>query len=324
MSSPAARLLRLIALLQTRRLWSGADLAERLGVDRRSLRRDVERLRALGYAVEAAAGVGGGYRLAAGAQMLPLLFEEDEAVAVAVALRAASASMAGLEDTAVRVLAKLEPLLPARVRQRADALQGATLALGQDALRPDTRVLIGVASACRDRRLLGFAYRDHGGHASQRLVEPLRLVNAGRRWYLLAWDRDRGDWRTFRAERIVPPLQLGAAVALRLPPQDAAAMVDAAIRYSPQALGYALSVRLRGSAAELGARIPLWCGTLQDEADGHCRLSLLANAVPWLAAQLLTIGVPFAGLQAEPDVLAALRRTLNALLEQLPAPVPEE
>ncbi|WP_010342129.1 helix-turn-helix transcriptional regulator, partial [Xanthomonas sacchari] len=159
---------------------------------------------------------------------------------------------------------------------------------------------------------------------SQRLVEPLRLVNAGRRWYLLAWDRDRGDWRTFRAERIVPPLQLGAAVALRLPPQDAAAMVDAAIRYSPQALGYALSVRLRGSAAELGARIPLWCGTLQDEADGHCRLSLLADAVPWLAAQLLTIGVPFAGLQAEPDVLAALRRTLNALLEQLQAPVPEE
>ncbi|MCW0366188.1 hypothetical protein NB699_001171 [Xanthomonas sacchari] len=322
MSSPAARLLRLIALLQTRRLWSGAELAARLGVDRRSLRRDVERLRALGYAVEAAAGVGGGYRLAAGAQMLPLLFEEDEAVAVA--LRAACASMAGLEDTAVRVLAKLEPLLPTRVRQRAEALQGATLALGQDPLRPDMRVLIGVASACRDRRLLGFVYRDHSGRASERLVEPLRLVNAGRRWYLLAWDRDRADWRTFRAERIVPPLQLGAAVALRLPPQEPAAMVDAAIRYSPQAMGFALSVRLRGSAAELGARIPLWCGTLQDEADGHCRLSLLADALPWLAAQLLTIGVPFAGLEATAEVRTALRGVLNALLEQVPEPAPVE
>nr|WP_246432345.1 WYL domain-containing protein [Xanthomonas theicola] len=198
MASSASRTLRLIGLLQTRRVWAGAELAQRLGVDRRSLRRDIERLRALGYAVQASSGVGGGYRLAAGAQMLPLLFEDEEAVTVAVALHAAAASMGGLEDTALRVLAKLDPLLPARVRQRAGALQAVTVSLGQDLRLADTRLLIGIASACRDRRLLGFGYRDYAGRDSRRLVEPLRLVNYGRRWYLLGWDRDRADWRTFR------------------------------------------------------------------------------------------------------------------------------
>ncbi|WP_369937707.1 helix-turn-helix transcriptional regulator [Xanthomonas tesorieronis] len=318
MVSAASRTLRLIGLLQTRRVWSGAELAERLDVDRRSLRRDIERLRALGYAVQASSGVGGGYRLAAGAQMLPLLFEDDEAVTVAVALRAAAASMGGLEDTALRVLAKLDPLLPARVRQRAGALQAVTLSLGQ-APAADTQVLIGIASACRDRRLLGFGYRDHAGRSSQRLIEPLRLVNYGRRWYLLGWDRARADWRTFRAERIVPPLQPGETIALRLPPRDPAAMVRDAIQHSPLPQQFGLSVRLRGSVAELGPRIPSWCGTLEAEQDGHCRLSMLADALPWLAAQLLTLGVPFASLQADAAVIAGLRGALADLLAQLPA-----
>lgn len=318
MVSPASRTLRLIGLLQTRRVWAGAELAQRLGVDRRSLRRDIERLRALGYAVQASSGVGGGYRLAAGAQMLPLLFEDDEAVTVAVALRAAAASMGGLEDTALRVLAKLDPLLPARVRQRAGALQAVTLSLGQEPAA-ETQVLIGIASACRDRRLLGFGYCDHAGRSSQRLIEPLRLVNYGRRWYLLGWDRARADWRTFRAERIVPPLQPGETVALRLPPRDPAAMVRDAIQHSALPQQFGLSVRLRGSMAELGSRIPSWCGTLEAEQDGHCRLTMLADALPWLAAQLLTLGVPFASLQADAEVIAGLRGALADLLAQLPA-----
>ncbi|MBN6104665.1 WYL domain-containing protein [Xanthomonas sp. CFBP 8703] len=317
MASPASRTLRLIGLLQTRRVWAGAELAERLGVDRRSLRRDIERLRALGYAVQASSGVGGGYRLAAGAQMLPLLFEDDEAVTVAVALRAAAASMGGLEDTALRVLAKLDPLLPARVRQRAGALQAVTLSLGEEPAA-DTQVLTGIASACRDRRLLGFGYCDHAGRRSQRLIEPLRLVNYGRRWYLLGWDRERADWRTFRAERIVPPLQPGETIALRLPPRDPAAMVRDAIRHSPLPLQCGLSVRLRGSMGDLGPRIPSWCGTLEAEQDGYCRLSMLADGLPWLAAQLLTLGVPFVSLQADAAVTAGLRAMLGELLAQLP------
>jgi len=322
MGSAASRTLRLIGLLQTRRVWAGAELAERLGVDRRSLRRDIERLRALGYAVQASSGVGGGYRLAAGAQMLPLLFEDDEAVTVAVALRAAAASMGGLEDTALRVLAKLDPLLPARVWQRAGALQAVTLSLGQEPAA-DTQVLIGIASACRDRRLLGFGYCDHAGRSSQRLIEPLRLVNYGRRWYLLGWDRDRADWRTFRAERIVPPLQPGETIALRLPPRDPAAMVRDAIQHSPLPQQFGLSLRLRGSMAELGPRIPSWCGTLEAEQDGHCRLTMLADTLPWLAAQLLTLGVPFASLQADAAVTAGLRGALADLLAQLPAAAAE-
>ncbi|MBB4125346.1 putative DNA-binding transcriptional regulator YafY [Xanthomonas translucens] len=318
MGSTASRTLRLIGLLQTRRVWAGAELAQRLGVDRRSLRRDIERLRALGYAVQASSGVGGGYRLAAGAQMLPLLFEDDEAVTVAVALRAAAASMGGLEDTALRVLAKLDPLLPAQVRQRAGALQAVTLSLGREPAA-DTQVLIGIASACRGRRLLGFGYRDHAGRSSQRLIEPLRLVNYGRRWYLLGWDRERADWRTFRAERIVPPLQPGETVALRLPPRDPAAMVRDAIQHSALPQQFGLSVRLLGSMAELGPRIPSWCGTLEAEQDGHCRLTMLADALPWLAAQLLTLGVPFASLQADAAVIAGLRGALADLLAQLPA-----
>ncbi|MBN6151215.1 WYL domain-containing protein [Xanthomonas sp. AmX2] len=308
MASPASRMLRLIALLQTRRVWPGAELAERLGVDRRSLRRDVERLRGLGYPVRASSGVGGGYQLAAGAQMLPLLFEEEEAVAVAVALRAAAASMSGLEDTALRVLAKLDPLLPARVRQRAGALHAVTVSLGHDAAVPDSRLLIGIAGACRDRRLLGFAYRDHQGRASRRWIEPLRLINYGRRWYLLGWDRDRADWRTFRVDRIDAPLALGQVAPARLPPRDPAQMVREAISFA--SFPVQLRVRLRGDPAELAARIPPWCGVLEAGEDGDCRLSMGAESPAWLAAELLTLGVPFElidGQALRPALLAALR-----------------
>jgi len=314
MASPASRMLRLIALLQTRRTWSGAELAERLGVDRRSLRRDVERLRGLGYPVRACSGVGGGYRLAAGAQALPLLFEEEEAVAVAVALRAAAASMGGLEDTALRVLAKLDPLLPARARQQAGALHAVTVSLGHDAVVPDTRLLVGIAAACRDRRLLGFAYRDHQGQASERWIEPLRLVNFGRRWYLLGWDRDRADWRTFRVDRIDAPLRLGDLAAARPPPRDPAAMVREAVRFAPFPLQVRL--RLRGDLADLAARIPPWCGVLEAGEDGDCRLAMGAESPALLASELLALGVPFELVEGQalaPALLAALREAAACL-----------
>src|SRR6266540_2965783 len=190
MLETSARLLRLLSLLQARRDWTGADLADRLGVSARTVRRDVERLRDLGYPVHATRGTDGGYRLGAGAAMPPLLLDDEEAVAVAVGLRTATGgAIAGIEETSVRALAKLEQVLPSRLRRRVNAVQEFTVPF----VRPggptvDADVLAVIAGACRDRERLRFPYKTFDGTASRRLVEPLRLVHTGRRWYLVAWD----------------------------------------------------------------------------------------------------------------------------------------
>src|SRR6266511_595833 len=207
MLETSARLLRLLSLLQARRDWTGADLADRLGVSARTVRRDVERLRDLGYPVHATRGTDGGYRLGAGAAMPPLLLDDEEAVAVAVGLRTATGgAIAGIEETSVRALAKLEQVLPSRLRRRVNALQTYTVRIPPDSPVPtvEPAVLTVLAACCRDHERLRFDYRDHDGSASVRTVEPHRLVNWGRRWYLVAWDVDRRDWRTFRVDRIAP------------------------------------------------------------------------------------------------------------------------
>src|SRR6266545_2546717 len=212
MLETSARLLRLLSLLQARRDWSGPDLADRLGVSARTVRRDVERLRSLGYPVHATSGTAGGYRLGAGAALPPLLLDDDEAVAVAVGLRtAAGGSVAGIEETSVRALVKLEQVLPSRLRHRVNALWTSTVPVPVpgDGATVDAEVLTAIAGACRDHQRLRFDYRDHGGSASVRTVEPHRLVCWGRRWYLLAWDTDRNDWRTFRVDRLQPRTPTG-------------------------------------------------------------------------------------------------------------------
>src|SRR5687768_4750127 len=203
----SARLLRLLSLLQAPRDWTGAELAERLEVSPRTIRNDVERLRGLGYPVHATRGSIGGYRLAAGATLPPLLLDDEEAVAVAVGLRtAAGGTVAGIEETSVRALAKLEQVLPSRLRHRVNALQSFTVPVPPDRPGPtvDPAVLTVLAAACRDAERLRFDYRGHDGSATVRSVEPHRLVSWGRRWYLVAWDVDRQDWRTFRVDRIAP------------------------------------------------------------------------------------------------------------------------
>jgi predicted DNA-binding transcriptional regulator YafY len=205
MLQTSARLLRLLSLLQARAEWSGAELAEELGVTTRTVRNDVQRLRDLGYPVQASPGVGGGYRLGAGAALPPLLLDDEEAVAVAVGLRtAAGASVTDIQETSIRALAKLEQVLPSRLRHRVHALQAATVEIPAPGPTVDAAVLTAVAAACRDDQRLRFDYRDHDGSASVRTVEPHRLVHDRGRWYLVAWDRDRADWRTFRADRIQP------------------------------------------------------------------------------------------------------------------------
>ncbi|EFC85927.1 YafY family protein [Parafrankia sp. EUN1f] len=199
MLETSARLLRLLSLLQSRRDWPGAELAERLGVTTRTVRRDVDRLRDLGYPVESATGTRGGYRLGAGAALPPLLLDDDEAVAVAVGLRAATGTVTGIEETSLRALAKLEQVLPSRLRHRVDAMRSAILPLTGPGPTVDPDLLLALAAACRAHEGVRFGYQQR-----TRRVEPYRLVHTGRRWYLLAFDLDRDDWRTFRVDRMDP------------------------------------------------------------------------------------------------------------------------
>ena len=204
MLTSSTRLLRLLSLLQTRSHWMGQDLAERLEVHPRTLRRDIDRLRQLGYPVEASSGVAGGYAFRAGQALPPLLLDDGEALAVSIALRTATAgAVGGIEEPALRALVKLEQAMPARLRQQVDALRSTIQPLDRVGPVVEVSVLAALASACRDQLRTEFHYEDGKGRSAQRSVEPQGVVHTGQRWYLVAWDRTRGDWRTFRIDRIV-------------------------------------------------------------------------------------------------------------------------
>ncbi|MEU3643885.1 YafY family protein [Lentzea sp. NPDC034063] len=226
----SARLLKLLGLLQSRREWSGAELADRLGVTTRTVRRDVDRLRSLDYPVHASMGTsGGGYRLGSGAQLPPLLLDDDEAVAVAVGLRTAS-GIENIGETAVRALLKVEQVLPSALRHRVAALEIATVPHTSAPPLVDAGLLTLVGTACRDRQRIRFGYVGHAGEESQREAEPHRLVTWGRRWYLVAWDLVREDWRTFRLDRMSVRTPFGARFTPReIPGGDAGAFVAARV-----------------------------------------------------------------------------------------------
>jgi predicted DNA-binding transcriptional regulator YafY len=289
----SARLLKLLSLLQSRRSWTGPELAERLEVGVRTVRRDVERLRSLGYPVQAAPGIAGGYRLGAGAELPPLLLDDEEAVAVAVSLRtAAGGTVAGIEETSLRALAKLEQLLPPRLRRRIQALQAYTVSLPGSTPTAEAHVLATIAAACRDHERLRFRYRTHDGTTSTRKVEPYRLVNLGRRWYLVAWDADRDDWRTFRVDRIDPRLSNDRRFAPRkLPQGDIGAYVAAAVAAARDR--YQAEVILRAPLAEVAKRVPRSYGTLETIDEHTCRLRTGGHGLGGLAVYVATIGVDF-------------------------------
>src|SRR5271165_4548736 len=210
MLETSARLLGLLSLFQAQRYWSGAELSERLEVTARTLRRDVDKLRSLGYPVNSTSGTAGGYQLGAGATLPPLLLDDDEAVAVAVGLRtAASGTVAGIEEASVRALSKLQQVLPVRLRSRVRALHAFILPLANTGPTVNAEALSKIAGACRDYERLRFRYRNRDAVESVREVEPHRLVHTGRRWYLAAWDAGRENWRTFRVDRIEPPISTG-------------------------------------------------------------------------------------------------------------------
>jgi predicted DNA-binding transcriptional regulator YafY len=254
MLQTSARLLRLLGLLQTHRDWTGPQLADRLAVTTRTIRNDIERLRSLGYTVHATSGVGGGYRLGAGASLPPLLLDDEEAVAVAVGLRTAT-GVSGIEETALRALGKLEPVLPSRLRQRVNLLQSVTTSITNSGPTVEANVLTAIAGAIRAREQLRFDYVSFEGTASPRRVEPHRLVHTRGRWLLVAWDVDRVDWRTFRADRIQPRTPNGPRFAARQDPDGDL------IAYVEKGLGsamwrYRAKVKVHASAEEVAARLP--------------------------------------------------------------------
>src|SRR4051794_14871050 len=263
MSQTASRLLELLSLLQGRRDWPGNELADRLEVSARTIRRDIDRLRQLGYPVESLTGPAGGYRLRAGSAMPPLLLDDDEAIAIGVGLRtAARVSVTGIEETAVRALVKLEQVLPAHLRRRLTALSSVMVALPVTGPTVDPQLLTAIAAACRDSECLRFGYQSRNGTGSRRDVEPHSLVNTGRRWYLVAWDRTREDWRTFRMDRMATPTSTGVRFAPRkLPAKDAATYVKRSITTAPSR--FETRVTLHAPASEVAGPGPQPRGTIQ-------------------------------------------------------------
>jgi len=304
MLKTSARLLRLLWLLQSRRYWSGAELSERVEVDARTVRRDIDRLRELGYAVEASPGLGGGYQLKAGSSLPPVLLDDEEAVTVAVAVRAAASSIGKMEEVAVRLLAKLDQLLPSRLRKRASALHSVTISLARPEVAPSIDVLTQIAGACRDHLKLRINYRDRAGNVTWRVVEPLRLAHTGRLWYLVAWDSQRRDWRTFRMDRVARLASTGPQFAPRNFPGDIAEYVSRSIRQVPYR--YRMRIKLKGSVTELAKRIPSWCGVLEALDEESCTLSTGADSIEALAAQVVLTGTDFDILDA-PELVAELR-----------------
>lgn len=309
----------MLSLLQARREWSGADLAERLGVSERTVRRDVERLRGLGYPVHSATGTMGGYQLGAGAELPPLLLDDEEAVAVAVGLRdAVSSGVAGIEESSVRALGKLEQVLPHRLRRRVNALNSFTVPMRpwRDGPAVDPATLTELAHACRDQVRLRFDYQGHQGDAAPRKADPHRLVSSYRRWYLVAWDVDRADWRTFRVDRMTLTPPHGPRFEPRTPPaEDLAAYVSEGV--STRAYQAQATVLLRLSTAEAASLVSPSSGTLEAVDEHSCLLRTGAYSLEFAVIHLLYFGVDFTVLEPVEllDHIAALRDRLNRALD---------
>ncbi|MEW2066254.1 transcriptional regulator [Streptomyces sp. NPDC007346] len=329
MTDTPARLLKLLSLLQTPREWPGGELAERLDVSPRTVRRDIDRLRELGYPVEASRGSLGGYRLVAGAAMPPLVLDDEEAVAIAVGLRAgAGHAIEGVDEASVRALAKLEQVLPSRLRHRVSALQNATVPLTRgDGATIDPQTLTTLASAATAQERLRFSYRSGDGTETKRQVEPYRLVSTGRRWYLVAYDLVREDWRTFRVDRVSEPFATGARFAPRPLPGEGGGdgqggggagdgkggRAGDAARYFARSMAglqpeLRLDVRFAAPAEFVVARLPPTLGVPEPDGENGCRLrSSSTDSMEWVALRLALVDCEFT-VQGPPQLVAHLER----------------
>lgn len=309
------RVLRLLGLLQRRPVWTGAELAAELGVTGRCVRRDVGRLRELGYPVNAERGTGGGYRLGPGRRLPPLLLDHEETVAVAVSLRlAAGGSVAGASETALRALAKLDQVMPPRLREEVRALHTATATLTAGAARVDGELLLILARATRDLVRVRFRYTTREGLTGQRIVEPVHLVVTEHRWYLMAWDPEREDWRTFRLDR----MEGAAATTWRFRPREhpePAAYVQESVTAAPYR--HVARVRLHADAADVRALLPPHVAAIEPDPRGRpgwCLFTSGADDPEILAFHLARMGF-------ETDVLGPpqLREAAQRLAKRLHA-----
>mgnify|MGYP001492127489 CR=1 FL=1 len=306
MANTSSRTLRLLSLLQNHRFWPGRELAERLGVSVRTLRRDVDRLRELGYPVEAHRGVDGGYQLAAGSALPPLVVDDDEAIALTVALQAAAQGMVGgVEEPAVRALAKVVQVLPKRLRRRVDALRTMTVPATWGAgPTVNAEVLTVLAQACRDNERVEFGYPTRGDGPRSRTVEPHRLVALSGRWYLVGYDLTRHDWRSFRVDRLREPHRTGTRFRPRvLPAEDAAAFVRAGIRNIP--LPYTVDAVVHAPADRVQQMLGRWA-TVTRIDDDRCQLHMATDSLDWPAFALGMIGAEFE-VQSPPELVTRLR-----------------
>lgn len=299
-------MLRLLSLLESPREWSGAQLAERLGVTVRTVRRDVDRLRQLGYPVEAARGTAG-YRLGAGGDLPPLLLDDEEAVAMVIGLRtAAASSVSGIEETSLRALSKLEQVLPSRLRHRVKSLQRATRRVGGSGPLVDADLLLRISDACLRGESLQFDYTTHDGRRSVRMVEPHAVVNWERHWYLVAWDTGRAGWRTFRVDRIRPKDVPGPRFTPREPPDgDVTAYLARTLSTGPWEL--TATVTLHAPADVASERVWPGMGAVEPVDDRSCLLHVGAPTADDLAWMVTAIGLDFT-VTEPPDLVDAIRR----------------
>lgn len=295
MSDPTARLLALLSLLQTPREWPGSELAERLGVTGRTVRRDVDRLRAIGYPVEAAKGAHGGYRLTAGQAMPPLLLDDEEAVAVGVGLRAAAGlAVEGLGEASTRALAKLGLVIPSRLRRRVEVLAEATAPVVGDGPSVDPGTLTALAVTIARHERVGFGYRAADGAVTTRRADPAGLVAHRRRWYLVAFDRDRDEWRTFRVDRVSDPRGIGKRAAAPDLPAASPADYVAGRREDWESPVHRLDVTFHASAAMVAGRLGDGPGEVQPVGERRCRLTAERDdPLSWLAGRMLALGCEF-------------------------------
>lgn len=306
MLQTSARLLRLLSLFQAKRYWSGADLSQNLKVTGRTLRRDVDRLRSLGYPVHSTSGIAGGYQLGAGATLPPLLLDDDEAVAVALGLRtSARGGVSGVEEASVRALLKLEQVLPPRLRGRVAALHGFVLPLETHGPTVDAERLSFLASTCRDHEGVRFTYHDRAGSPSMRSVEPHRLVHTGYRWYLVAWDLNRKDWRTFRVDRVQGKLKTSTRFKPRKPPEGGfAAFVSKSIAHVPNP--FSARVTLQAPLDTLAKRISPSLGALEAIDPESCLLLTGSHSLEAITIHLLLLGVSF-HVHEPPELISYIR-----------------
>ena len=318
MADTSVRTLQLLSLLQSHRYWSGQELADRLGTSLRTLRRDVDRLRELGYPVDADRGVGGGYQMAPGAAMPPLVLDDDEAVALTVGLHLASqATVSGIAESAVHALAKAIQVMPGRLRRRAEALRSALVSpgLGDPGPQAGADTLLTLAQGCRDQVRAQFSYTDAAQRRSERTAEPIQLVVVGRRWYLVCFDVDRAGWRSFRLDRMAAVTLTGQRFAPRaVPGGDAAAFVERSRARGGG--GEEFSATLAGSVELVQERIGRWAQVTETAAD-RCRVDFPAGSPEWVAFALATSGARVEW--AEPARLRTMLADWSQRLGSMPA-----